>query len=280
MTRSFSLGINKAWGVADTVQAPGFYWLNIDQKLDAERFCHQIIRALPADAHAVLICQAAMSEPLWSELKQAMENKVPLFALSAKKTAVLHLTTDLMRSLTTSKHLFLILTTSSLWQGFTKEEMHDWVQKTNKWLNDQQSTLLVLNHGPDAHKLNQQLLSQYRFLDGLSYLKWQPDKSEQLISWWATEQGLIANQTLSRAHNEQKQAVQPEPLQKAPLAAQDELLAVADKSLHVTHEEPADEKISAWQSEESKPIIPIALPRTTPVNITLSTGKERDQKSN
>lgn len=276
MTGSFSLGINKAWGGLDTVQAPGFYWLNLDRQRDAEQFCRQIMSALPADVPAALICQAVLSKPLLSELKQAMVNKIPLFTLSA--AAVLHLTTDLTRSLSTNKRLFILLTTSSLWQNFTKDERQNWMKTTSTWLNDRHSTFLVINHGPGTEELNQQLLAQYRCLDGLSYVKWQQEQSEQLISWWATEQGLIANQTLHRPCNEQ--TMQAEPLPESPLAAQDEFLALADLPLKVTHKQHADEKISALEADASAAISPIAAKRTVPVNITLSTGQEAGQKSN
>ena len=35
MSRSFSLGVRKIWDELAVMQAPGFYWVNIERQIDA-----------------------------------------------------------------------------------------------------------------------------------------------------------------------------------------------------------------------------------------------------
>ncbi|MCL9685463.1 cellulose biosynthesis protein BcsE [Legionella maioricensis] len=231
MTLSFSLGMKQSWGTLSSMQSPGFYWINIDRPIDAKRFCRQIITALPATARAALICQGEKPELLLEDLTPVSVKKLPLFTLPEKKMALLYLTTDLARSLNTTKRLFILLTNSIFWQTFTKEEIQRWVQETNKWLNREQSTLLILNHGPNAAQLKNQLLSQHRFLNGLSRVHWQQDNLQYIISWWATENGLTANQTFT-IHNEGLDwTIQPNSQAESTLLSNDEMLYLVDKKI-------------------------------------------------
>ncbi len=227
MTQSFSLDVTQIWGALSTMQSPGFYWINSDRQIDAEQFCRQIITALPADARAALIYQGEQPKLL---LKSPVSVKrLPLFTLPEKKAALLHLTSDLMRSLKTTKRLFILLTHSIFWTTFNTEETQRWIQVTNEWLNIEQSTLLILNHGPHAAQLKNQLLSQHRFLNGLSRLHWQEDSLQYMISWWATESGLTANQTLIIQKDSPNWIIQPNNQPQSTLLSHDEFLYLADR---------------------------------------------------
>ncbi|CEG58685.1 cellulose biosynthesis protein BcsE [Legionella fallonii] len=229
MTLSFSMGISQNWGALSMMQSPGFYWINADRTTDADQFCKQIIMAQSEDTNAALICQHEIPPSFLTDMTTLSIKKLPLFTMPTKKAAILHITTDLMRALKPQKRLLILLVNSSLWQLFTKHEIKVWIQKTSRWLNIEQSTLLLINHGLGSHQLQSHLFSQHRFLDGLSQLHWQEDFLQYSISWWATETGFTANQILSMNKDQQDWSMQPDNSQKSPLSQNDEFLYLADK---------------------------------------------------
>ena len=99
MPRSFTLGVRKIWDELAVMQAPGFYWVNIERQIDANLFCQQLIRNQPENTRAALICSGLKPEKLLASLVGYGPNKLPLFTLPAQRKALLHLTHDLMRSL-------------------------------------------------------------------------------------------------------------------------------------------------------------------------------------
>ncbi|BCA96650.1 hypothetical protein TUM19329_30110 [Legionella antarctica] len=249
MTLSFLLDVKRSWGALSTMQSPGFYWINSDRQIDAELFCQKIITALPTDARTALIFQGEKPELL---LKTPVSvKKLPLFSLPEKKAALLHLTSDLMRSLKTRKRLFILLTNSVFWPILSQEEIQHWVKKTHGWLNSEQSTLLILNQGPHAAQLKNQLSSQHRFLDGLSRLHWQEDSLQYVISWWATESGLTANQTFSIQKDASDWIIQPNDQPHSTLLSHDEFLYLADKRVLEGASPPSED----WQLLENNQLL-------------------------
>lgn len=231
MTLSFSMGISQNWGALSMMQSPGFYWINTDNAIDAEQLCKQVIVALLPKSSAALICQNEIPPSVVTDFTTLSIEKLPLFTIPEKKAAIFHLTRDLMRTLKTSKRLFILLVNTNLWQLFTTNEIYLWVRKISKWLSIEQSTLLVLNHGQGSNQLHNHLFSQHRFLDGLSKLQWQENVLQYSISWWATETGFSATQTLFMNKDEKDWHIQPDDKQKSMLSQNDEFLYLANKKI-------------------------------------------------
>lgn len=232
MSLLFPLGIQHLNQPGASMQAPGFYWINADQKADAALFCQQIITALPATAAAALICSGSEPDELLTGIKDSALQKLPLFTLPEKKAAITHLTADLSRALTPRNRLFILLANVKLWQTFSNEEFSHWVQQTSHWLKKQAGTLLILSHGQDAKKLQNYLVSLHPFLQGLANLQSQQDNTFYNISWWAVENGVIANQTLTLQQNPQGWVIASDSdPQILPLSRSDEFLFLAEKSV-------------------------------------------------
>ncbi|BFO07620.1 hypothetical protein GGER_01300 [Serratia rubidaea] len=114
-----------------------------------------------------------------------------------KKAALLSLSDDLTRALKPRNRLLILLAHASLWQTFTRDEIHAWLRELGHWLRRRQCTLVVLSHGNGVNKLRGQLAAQHRVLDGLANLQWQQDSAQYLVNWWGTASGVNANQLLT-----------------------------------------------------------------------------------
>ncbi len=203
MSRSFSLGVRKIWDELAVMQAPGFYWVNIERQVDANLFCQQLIRSQPENTRAALICSGQKPENLLSNVAHSGPCKLPLFTLPAQKNALKYLTHDLMRSLRPQQRLFILFAPANLWQTFTSEEMQQWLQHIQQWLEAQNCTLLVICHSTGINKIKNQLVSQHRYLQGLANLQWQQDNAQYVVSWWSTAKGVTANQLVLLEADEQ-----------------------------------------------------------------------------
>lgn len=197
MAQSFSLGIRQIWEELSVMQSPGFYWVNVDRKTDADRLCQQILTAQTATSQVALICSGEKPDRLLAELVSPALKKIPLYQLPEKKAALTHFCDDLMRALKPQDRLFVLLAHASLWQTFTTEELRDWTSNTAHWLRRQKCTLLILSHGGGVNKLKGQLSAQHRILNGLASLQWQQDSAQYLVNWWCTKDGINANQLLT-----------------------------------------------------------------------------------
>ncbi|QHA87140.1 cellulose biosynthesis protein BcsE [Serratia rhizosphaerae] len=197
MAHSFSLGIRQIWEELSVMQSPGFYWINCDRQPDANLLCRQIIAALSADSRGALICSGDKPDALLSELAAPALRKLPLYTLPEKKAALLSLSDDLTRALKPRNRLLILLAHASLWQTFTRDEIHAWLRELVHWLRRRQCTLVVLSHGNGVNKLRGQLAAQHRVLDGLASLQWQQDSAQYLVNWWGTANGVNANQLLT-----------------------------------------------------------------------------------
>lgn len=208
MTSYFTLGMKKNWGTLSLMQTPGFYWINADRKIDAEYICQESITALFSDANVAILHSSDTPDFLSSDLSAISVKEIPLFIYPEQKSAIQHLNTDLMRSLKTKNRYFILLTQSSLWQQFSTEELHAWIEQMHQWINTEKSTLLVLSYGLHTDQLNKQLASQHRMLNGLSQYYWHEDISEYELSWWATETRLVANESLKIQNNDKGWSLQ------------------------------------------------------------------------
>ncbi|MDK1705494.1 cellulose biosynthesis protein BcsE [Serratia rubidaea] len=197
MAHSFSLGIRQIWEELSVMQSPGFYWINSDRQLDANLLCRQIIAAQSADSRAALICSGERPDALLNDLASPALHKLPLYTLPEKKAALLSLSDDLTRALKPRNRLLILLAHASLWQTFTRDEIHAWLRELGHWLRRRQCTLVVLSHGNGVNKLRGQLAAQHRVLDGLANLQWQQDSAQYLVNWWGTASGVNANQLLT-----------------------------------------------------------------------------------
>ncbi|CAI1159544.1 MAG TPA: cellulose biosynthesis protein BcsE [Serratia grimesii] len=197
MAQSFSLGIRQIWEELSVMQAPGFYWVNVDRQTDASLLCQQILAAQAVTSQVALICSGEKPDRLLAELASPALKKIPLYQLPEKKAALTHFSDDLMRALKPQNRLLILLAHASLWQTFTSEELRSWTRATAIWLRQQGCTLLILSHGGGVNKLKGQLSAQHRILNGLSSLQWQQDSAQYLVNWWSTENGINANQLLT-----------------------------------------------------------------------------------
>jgi cellulose biosynthesis protein BcsE len=251
MSRSFSLGVRKIWDELAVIQAPGLYWINIERQIDANLFCQQIIRNQPEKTRAVLICSEQNPEKLLTPIVGFGPDKLPLFTLPAQRKALQHLTRDLMRALRPQQRLFILLVPASMWQAFTSEEMQQWLQHVQQWLDEQQCTLIVLCHSAGVNKVKNQLVSQHRYLQGLSCLQWQQDNAQYIVSWWSTEKGVTANQLVLLESNEQGWSMADQVQEALSQSRNDEHLYLAES--HVL--EGAPPLSSNWQLIESNTLL-------------------------
>ncbi|WP_145524621.1 cellulose biosynthesis protein BcsE [Yersinia vastinensis] len=237
MSRSFSLGVRKIWDELAVMQAPGFYWVNIERQIDANLFCQQLIRNQPENTKAALICSGLKPEKLLTNIDHFGPQKLPLFSLpeqknaSVQKNALQHLTHDLMRSLRPQQRLFILFAPASLWQIFTSEEMQQWLRHIQQWLDAQNCTLLVLCHSTGINKIKNQLVSQHRYLQGLASLQWQQDNAQYVVSWWSTAKGVTANQLVLLEADELGWSMADEVQQALPPSRNDEHLYLAENSI-------------------------------------------------
>lgn len=247
MSRSFSLGVRKIWDELAVMQAPGFYWVNIERQIDANLLCQQLIRNQSENTRAALICSGLKPEKLLTNIEHSGPKKLPLFSLPAQKKALQHLTNDLMRALRPQQRLFILFAPASLWQTFTSEEMQQWVRHIQQWLDAQNCTLLVLCHSSGINKIKNQLVSQHRYLQGLASLQWQQDNAQYVVSWWSTEKGVTANQLVLLEADEQGWFMAEEVQQVLPQSRNDEHLYLAETSIL----EGAPPLSTNWQLLES-----------------------------
>ncbi|HEF7270612.1 TPA: cellulose biosynthesis protein BcsE [Yersinia enterocolitica] len=247
MSRSFSLGVRKIWDELAVMQAPGFYWVNIERQVDANLFCQQLIRSQPENTRAALICSGQKPENLLSNVAHSGPSKLPLFTLPAQKNALKYLTHDLMRSLRPQQRLFILFAPANLWQTFTSEEMQQWLQHIQQWLEAQNCTLLVICHSTGINKIKNQLVSQHRYLQGLANLQWQQDNAQYVVSWWSTAKGVTANQLVLLEADEQGWSMADEVQQALPQSRNDEHLYLAETSIL----EGAPPLSTHWQLLES-----------------------------
>ncbi|CNH31223.1 cellulose biosynthesis protein BcsE [Yersinia aldovae] len=251
MPRSFSLGVQKIWDELAVIQAPGLYWINIERQIDANLFCQQIIRNQPEKTRAALICSGQNPEKLLTNIVGFGPARLPLFTLPAQRKALQHLTSDLMRALRPQQRLFILLAPASLWHTHTREEIQQWLQHTQQWLDEQQCTLIVLCHGTGVNKVKNQLVSQHRYLQGLSSLQWQQDNAQYIVSWWSSEKGVAANQSVLLEPNEQGWSMAVQVQEALPQSRNDEHLYLAES--HVL--EGAPPLSSHWQLLESNELL-------------------------
>ncbi|AKP33750.1 cellulose biosynthesis protein BcsE [Yersinia aleksiciae] len=247
MSQSFSLGVRKIWDELAVIQAPGFYWVNIERQIDAHLFCQQIIRHQPENTRAALICSGVKPEQILNNIMDYGPAKLPLFTLPAQRNALRHLTGDLMRSLRPQQRLFILLAPATLWQTHTSEEMQQWLQQIQQWLDAQQCALIVLCHGTGVNKIKNQLVSQHRYLQGLASLQWQQDNAQYVVSWWSTAKGVTANQLVLLDADEQGWSMADEVQQVLPQSRNDEHLYLAET--HIL--EGAPPLSTHWQLLES-----------------------------
>lgn len=192
----FSLDEKLMWGELSKLEKPGFYWINTDRQIDAIQFCKQTISALRPNDLAAVVCGIANPKPLLMDIKHQSAKKIPLFSLPEKKTALLELTSDFKKALATNNRLFLLLTPAELWHVLNAEEIQLWIEQISKWFRNENSTFLVINYGPGVKTLHQQLIRLHCYLNGLTHFQWFKDSWNYVISWWATNNGLIAKKTL------------------------------------------------------------------------------------
>ncbi|CCO68087.1 TPA: cellulose biosynthesis protein BcsE [Yersinia enterocolitica] len=247
MSRSFSLGVRKIWDELAVMQAPGFYWVNIERQVDANLFCQQLIRSQPENTRAALICSGQKPESLLNNIAHSGPSKLPLFTLPAQKNALKYLTHDLMRSLRPQQRLFILFAPANLWQTFTSEEMQRWLQHIQQWLEAQNCTLLVICHSTGINKIKNQLVSQHRYLQGLADLQWQQDNAQYVVSWWSTAKGVTANQLVLLEADDQGWSMADEIQQALPQSRNDEHLYLAETSIL----EGAPPLSTHWQLLES-----------------------------
>ncbi|WP_409159894.1 cellulose biosynthesis protein BcsE [Pectobacterium sp. B2J-2] len=199
MKQNFSLGIRDLWDELATLQQAGFYWVNIDRQIDAALFCQQVMYSQNNDAKRALIGCGERSDPLLTALfaDETTTNKTKqlfCYFLPENKAALLNLTNDLMRALRPKNRLLVLYAPASLWRDISPEGLQRWVDDTAAWLHQRQCTLVVIGHSSGVTRLRNMLISQHRGLYGLASLQWQQDRAQYLVSWWATERGIRANQ--------------------------------------------------------------------------------------
>jgi cellulose biosynthesis protein BcsE len=203
MAHSFSLGIGQIWEPLSVMQSPGLYWLTADRQADAKLLCRQIIAAQEENSALALICSGEKIEDLLADLPSPAVRKFPLYSLPDKKSALLHLRSDLMRTLHPENRLLILLAPASLWQSFTNDQLYAWAGDTADWLRQRHCTLVILNHGNGSNKLSGQLSTAHRLLDGLASLQWQQDSAQYLVNWWSTPHSINANQLVKLSNTPQ-----------------------------------------------------------------------------
>ncbi|WP_273868572.1 cellulose biosynthesis protein BcsE [Serratia odorifera] len=252
MAHAFSLGIRQIWEELSVMQSPGFYWVNIDRQTDAQLLCRQIISAQPESARAALICSGEKPDKVLNSLTSAKLNKLPLYTLPEQKAALLHFSDDLMRTLKPHNRLLILLAHASLWQTFTREEIHNWIASLGRWLRRQGCTLVILSHGSGVNKLRGQLGNQHRLLDGLANLQWQQDSAQYLVNWWSTANGINANQLITLYPAEHGWQGEDENRKPSPsVAHNDDHLYLAEHSIL----EGAPPLSTHWQLLESNALL-------------------------
>ncbi|KFK93686.1 MULTISPECIES: cellulose biosynthesis protein BcsE [unclassified Serratia (in: enterobacteria)] len=197
MAHSFLLGIRQIWEELSVMQSPGFYWVNVDRQIDANLLCRQIITAQTEDSLLALICSHDKPSHLLADLPSPAIKKLPLYTLPDKKTALLFLRDDLMRTLHPKNRLLILLAQADLWQTFTDDELRVWSYGLAKWLRQRQCTLILLSYGSGVNKLKDRLSAEHRILNGLANLQWQQDSAQYLVNWWSTANCINANQLMT-----------------------------------------------------------------------------------
>ncbi|WP_114195081.1 cellulose biosynthesis protein BcsE [Edaphovirga cremea] len=237
MALSFSFGIHQTYDELSVMQAHGCYWVNIERHSDARQLCRQIITAQGAKTRVALICcgeepdKILIDLPPSSDLFAGSPEKMPLYTLPEKKSAILHIITDLNRGLCVRERLLILFLPASVWRNFSQTEIDNWLEETRLWLIRYNTTILILNHGSGINKLNNQLVSQFGSLSGLSSILWQQDRAQYQVSWWFSGKGLIANQALALATDKNDCFYQSEQLPEHVPLSNDELLCLAEKSV-------------------------------------------------
>lgn len=263
---SFSLGIPKMWAELLIMQSPGFYWINSDRKMDADRMCLHIIRELDAASRAALICGGDEPHPLMAQLTEARVSKLPLFIIPEKKSALLHLSSDLNRSLNVKNRLIILHINSSFWHSFSSEELSRWVKKLSQWLHREGATLVIISYSTGVNRLNTQLSSMHQFLDGLSHLQGQQNGVEYSVSWWAGLNGIIANQKFNFISDEQGWYTPAELLKEnRPINVNDDSICLVEKNIFEGANPPAE-----WQLYDNNELVAMKAENTQSATIIFS----------
>lgn len=196
MTLSFTLGIHQLWDEVQTMQAPGFYWLNVDREQDAKTFFRQMIAAQHGGCRAALVSvgtppgEVAGADDGFS----AGPEKLPLYLLPQEQKALLQLPEDLTRALNPRERLLVLFSPAALWENIEKDTLISWLANINVWLAEQGSTLLVVCHGNGVNNIRKILTSQHHRLWGLVSLRWLQDQYRYDVAFWSNAGGVSANQ--------------------------------------------------------------------------------------
>lgn len=199
MTLHYSINQAGLLSNGSEIQGPGLYWIAIETSKDAFSFCQEVLKALPAEAKAALISEAA-PENLCEHLPKIALDVLPLFQLKTK-TALLYLKQDLIRVIDTRERLFILVISDQLWENITAEALEQWLKDLYQWSLQEDNLLLILCYGSHFKKLPLSLLNQYHFLNGLSQLCQDHHQLKYHIFWWGTQNNLITHQTMSLMHH-------------------------------------------------------------------------------
>lgn len=193
MAQSYLLGIRDLQDELSGMQLSGLYWVNCDRSKDADLLCRQLIGAQEGQARVTLIRGGVEDETPFTPLMPTALETFSRYRLADNDAALKALTDDITRALKPRQRLFVLLLPASRWQGFSSEQIHQWIVSVSAWLQKRACTLAVIAHGSGVSRLRGLLASQHRQLFGLSHLEWQQDRAQYMVSWWSESGSLNAN---------------------------------------------------------------------------------------
>lgn len=228
MTLSLTLGLEQVRDELMLMAPPGCYWVTANRQEDARLLARQIISA---QKELVLISSAGKPQQLLTPAPVGGPERIPMFSLPETAVALGRLSEDLSRAMSLRPRLLLFYTSVEQWEKLSSKQLSRWLKGMNEWLIAQQSSLLIITYGSGINTLRNHLLTSFRLLDGLAHLEWQQDSFNYRVSWWLSEQGMVADRAIRLEIKDERLTLLKDEEQSSPLTLNDENLYLAQKEV-------------------------------------------------
>lgn len=228
MKKAYSLGLQQVQSELIMMEAPGCYWVTVNREEDG----HTFIRQVMANQQALtLISSAGKPQTLLEPTMAEGPARIPMYSLKDSRKSLLQLSEDLVRINNSKTGLVLFFSATSHWEKLSSTEISDWLKKTRRRLNAQQSTLLIITIGSGMSQLRHHLQRYFRQLDGLAHLDFQQDSWQYRIGWWHYDNTLIADRALRLTLAQDRFSVLRQNEKNQPLSLNDENAYIAEQQV-------------------------------------------------
>lgn len=200
MNPIFSVGIQSLWDELRHMPAGGVWWISTDRNEDAITLVNQTIAAQEKSANVAVVTMGEAPKDIISLSNERGPDKVRLFSMPNQEDGLYFLPRDIQCSIDPHHYLVVLKCANNAWQNISTEKLRVWLEKINKWVRDQNCTLLVISPGSNNDKQFSFLMSEYRSLFGLASMRHQADSLLYDIAFWCNEKGVSARQQLTLMH--------------------------------------------------------------------------------